>query len=76
MKVRLQDIIKDCITVGACCVICRHVKGGECVAKIDGYYPFELENYYRLCGNSPELAKALYTNEEIELYENDSERTD
>ena len=74
MKVRLQYIIKACVYVEACCVICRYNKCGECIAKIDGYYSFELENYYRLCGNSPELAKALYTNEEVELHENDSER--
>ena len=55
MKVRLQYIIKACVYVEACCVICRYNKCGECIAKIDGYYPFELENYYRLCGNSPEL---------------------
>lgn len=75
MKIRLQDTIKNCIYKGACCAICKYNKG-ECIVKIDGYYPFQLESYYRLCGNSPELAKALYTNEEIELYENDSERTD
>lgn len=66
MKVRLQDIIKNCVSVGACCSICKYGKE-ECIAKIDGYYPFELDKYYYLCGNSPELAKALYTNEEIEL---------
>lgn len=75
MKIRLQDAIKDCIDIGACCAICKYNKG-ECIAKIDGYYPFVFENYYRLCGNSPELAKALYTNEEVELYENDSKRID
>lgn len=75
MKIRLQDVIKNCIDNGACCAICKY-NIGECIAKIDGYYPFELENYYRLCGNSPELAKALYTNEEIELHENNSEKTD
>lgn len=75
MKVRLQDVVKNCIGNGACCAICKYNKG-ECIAKIDGYYPFELESYYSLCGNSPELAKALYTNEEVELYENNGERTD
>lgn len=66
MKIRLQDVIKDCIDIGACCASCKYNKG-ECIVKIDGYYPFVFENYYRLCGNSPELAKTLYTNEEIEL---------
>lgn len=75
MKIRLQDVIKDCIDIGACCATCKYNKG-ECIAKIDGYYPFVFENYYRLCGNSPELAKALYTNEGVELYENDSKRID
>lgn len=45
------------------------------MASIDGCMPAYFEEYVNLCGNSPELAKALYTNEEIELYENDSERT-
>ena len=75
MKVRLQDIVEYCINK-ECCAYCQYCKSGECIAKIDGYYPFELENYYRLCGNSPELAKALYTNEEIELHENNGERSD
>lgn len=74
MKVRLQDAIKNCIDIDDCCAICKYNKG-ECIVKIDGYYPFQLESYYRLCGNSPELAKALYTNEEIELYESVSKRT-
>lgn len=67
MKVRLQDTIKECIENNACCNGCKYDTKEECIAKIDGYYPFELEKYYYLCGNSPELAKALYTNEEIEL---------
>lgn len=69
MKVRLQDVIINCIDIDACCTgcNCKYTKDGECLAKIDGYYPFELESYYRLCGSSHELAKALYTNEEVEL---------
>lgn len=73
MKIRLQDVIKNCVDNGACCSICKYNKG-ECIAKIDGYYPFELEKYYRICGNLPELAKALLTNEEIEIDENNGER--
>lgn len=73
MKIRLQDVIKNCVDNGAFCSICKYNKG-ECIAKIDGYYPFELEKYYRICGNSPELAKALLTNEEIEIDENNGER--
>lgn len=65
MKVRLQDTIKECIN-NANCSTCKYGKS-ECVAKIDGYYPYELEEYYHLCGDSPELAKALFTNEMIEL---------
>lgn len=76
MRVRLQDVIRECINNNAYCSVCKYDTTVECIAKIDGYYPFELEKYYRLCGNSPELAKALYTNEEIELYENDSKRID
>ena len=66
MKIRLQDTIRECINNNACCSICKYSKD-ECLAKIDGYYPFELEKYYRLRVSQPELAKALYTNEEIEL---------
>jgi len=76
MKVRLQDVIKNCIDIDACCTACncKYTKDGECLAKIDGYYPFELESYYRLCGSSPELAKVLYTNEEVEIVENNSKK--
>lgn len=75
MKIRLQDIVYYCINKEHC-TDCQYFKSGECITKIDGYYPFDLEEYYHLCCDSPELAKALYTNEEIELYENNGERTD
>jgi hypothetical protein len=75
MKVRLQDIVEYCINKEHC-TGCHYCKSGECIAKIDGYYPFDLEEYYQLCYDSPELAKALYTNKEIELHENDSKRID
>ena len=65
MKIRLQDTIRECINIEDC-IWCKYCKG-ECIVKIDGYYPFELDKYYHLCCNSLELAKALYTNEEIEL---------
>ena len=75
MKVRLQDIVKHC-AVSEYCHKCKYGKNGECMVSIDGQMPAYFEEYVNLCGNSPELAKALYTNEEVELYENDSERTD
>lgn len=75
MIIRLQEIIEYCINK-AHCTDCQYFKSGECITKIDGYYPFDLEEYYHLCCDSPELAKALYTNEEIELHENNGERTD
>ena len=75
MEVRLQDIVKYC-SVKDECSKCKYDKNGECTVNIDGCIPASFEDYVHLCGNSPELAKALYTNEEIELYENDSERTD
>lgn len=62
----MRDAIRDCIN-SAHCSGCKYNKKGECLAKIDGYYPSELEEYYWLCVDTPELAKALYTNEEIEL---------
>ena len=75
MKVRLQDIVKHCVVTDYCHK-CKYYKNGECMVSIDGYTPAYFEYYVNLCGNSPELAKALYTNEEIELYENDSKRID
>lgn len=65
MKVRLQDVVRLCSNVE--CSKCQYDAQGECMIKIDGYIPCELMPYYYLCDNSPELAKALYTNEEIEL---------
>lgn len=75
MKVRLQDIVKHCLVTDYC-IKCKYYKNGECMVSIDGCIPAYFEIYVNLCGNSPELAKALYTNEEIELYENDSKRID
>ena len=65
MKVRLQDIVKLCDSFDDCryCVYYN----GECMVNIDGFIPSRMINYVDLCGNSPELAKALYTNVEIEL---------
>ena len=74
MKVRLQDIVKHCVATDYCHK-CKYDKNGECLASIDGCMPAYFEEYVNICVNSPELAKALYTNEEVELYENDSERT-
>jgi hypothetical protein len=74
MKVRLQDIVKNCYDTTCDC--CKYCKNGDCIARIDGYIPMEFMNYFWLCVSSPELAKALYTNEVVELHENDSERID
>lgn len=40
---------------------------GGCLVNIDEFTPNVFSEYVDVCGNSPELAKALYTNEEIEL---------
>lgn len=74
MKVRLQDIVKHCV-VTEYCHKCKYYKNGECMVSIDGCMPAYFEEYVNLCGNLPELAKLLYTNEEVELNENDTERT-
>ena len=74
MKIRLQDAIKIC--TNSSCKMCKYNKNGECIAKIDGYIPQVFLAYYCLCKTVPELAKAIYTNEEIELYEDNSKRTD
>lgn len=73
MKIRLQEIIEYCSRND--CKDCKYDKG-ECVVNIGGLLPCEYINYIELCKSCPSLAKALYTNEEIELYENDSKRTD
>lgn len=64
MKVRLQEIVEYCSSNE--CKYCKYDKG-ECVASINGLLPCEYINYVDLCNSSPELAKALYTNEELEL---------
>lgn len=74
MKVRLQDVVRYCH--GTTCFCCKYNKNGECIARIDGYIPSVYMDYCLLCGSSPELAIALYNNEEIELHENNGERTD
>lgn len=73
MKVRLQDIVKHCVVTDFCNK-CKYYNA-ECMVSIDGCMPAYFEEYVNLCGNTPELAKALYTNEEVELNENDTERT-
>lgn len=75
MIVRLQDIVKCCVVTDYCGK-CKYDKNGECMASIDGHIPSYFEDYVNLCANSPELAKALYTNEEVELHEDNSERID
>ena len=65
MKVRLQDIVNFCCDTA--CDVCKYCKNGDCSVRIDGYIPMVFINYRALCGSCPELAKALYTNEEIEL---------
>ena len=75
MKVRLQDVVEYCISKPYC-TDCRYCKRGECIVKIDGLPPFRFEDYVDICKSVPQLAKAIYTNEEIEIHENNSERTD
>lgn len=65
MIVRLRDVVEYCSNYD--CKECPYDFNGECIIKIDGLLPCELINYVELCKSSPELAKALYTNEEIEL---------
>lgn len=65
MKIRLQDLVNHCYE--RACDVCEYNKNGDCIARIDGYIPMEFMKYRSLCGSCPELAKALYTNEEIEL---------
>lgn len=76
MKIRLQDIVKHCVAMQKDCYFCVYHIDGECLVNIDGFTPNVFSEYVDVCGNSPELAKALYTNEEIELYENNGERSD
>lgn len=72
MKVRLQDIVNECDSHR--CAGCKYNKNGECLVKIDGYIPYLFLEYVALCCSSPKLAKALCTNEVVEIYENDSKR--
>lgn len=74
MKIRLQDIVSYCYDTTCDC--CKYSKNGDCIVRINGHVPMVYIDYYWLCCSLPELAKALYTNEEVDLYENDSERID
>ena len=66
MKVRLQYIVKHCVLTDRC-YKCKYYKNRSCMVRIDGYMPAYFEEYVNICGNSPDLAKALNTNEEIEI---------
>lgn len=74
MEIRLQDTVKYCYDTACDC--CKYCKNGDCIARIDGYIPMEFMPFCSLCDSLPELAKALYTNEEVELHENNSKRID
>lgn len=65
MEVRLQDVVNYCCYTA--CDVCKYSKNGDCSVRIDGYIPMEYRHFRELCGSCPELAKALYTNEVIEL---------
>ena len=67
MKVRLQDIVKHCVAMQKECYFCVYNKDGECIVNIDGYIPSVFSEYVDVYGNSPELAKALYMNEVVEI---------
>lgn len=64
MKIRLQEVVKYCSIND--CKGCKY-DAGECMININGLLPCKLINYVDLCESSQHLAKALYTNEEIEL---------
>lgn len=66
MKVRLQEVVEHCL-FQMDCTSCVYCKNGDCLAKIDGFSPFLLAHYVELCKSAPQLAKALYTNEVLEL---------
>lgn len=62
MKVRLQNVVEYCSNYE--CERCRY--SDKCI-KMGDLLPCEYINYVELCKKFPRLAKALYTNEEIEL---------
>lgn len=72
MKIRLQDTAKYCYDTTCDC--CKYCKNGDCIARIDGYIPMRFIPFCSLCDSSPELAKVLYTNEEVEIGENNSKK--
>lgn len=73
MKIRLQDVVKYCYDTNCDC--CKYSKNGDCIVRINGHVPKVYIDYCWLYDSLPELAKELYTNEEVDIYENDSERT-
>ena len=64
-KIRLQDVVEHCES--NCCIKCKYYKKGECTVLIDGFEPYHFSNYVQLAKNCSSLAKAIFTNEEIEL---------
>lgn len=67
MKARLQDIVKHCVAMQKECYFCVYHKDGECLVNIDGCIPSVFSEYVDVCCNSPEIAKALYMNEVVEI---------
>ena len=65
MKVRLQDIVNQC--EGKECWNCKYDNNMNCSMAIGDLIPTAYVDFVRLCERHPELAKALYTNEEIEI---------
>lgn len=65
MKVRLQDIVNQCN--GKDCWKCEYDNNMDCAMAIGGIIPSAYIDFVQLRERHPELAKALYTNEEIEI---------
>lgn len=65
MKIKLQDLVRQC--EGKECWTCKLEKDMHCTATIGGLVPTAYADFVRLCERYPEQAKALYTNDEIEI---------
>lgn len=65
MKVRLHEIVEECIK-HKMCDTCEFYKG-ECAAQFNGIVPTQFRPFVELCETCPEFARDLLENKEVEI---------
>lgn len=61
----MQELVKECHSKN--CEYCKCYSNNRCKVTIGGRLPIGYYYFVKLCENNPELAKALYNNEEVEI---------